>query len=766
MRVGRDGVKAALAALLLALVLAQLLAALARPLMDGGGGYGSSEAGSGSSGSGSSSVTSDSYWDAQYKRYSSYERNLEGSGYGGSSGVGSSSSSGTSTGSPSGSSSGLLGAVGNALSGAAQAVASAVSSAARTIGRAVSGALDTVANTISYTSDAVSSVINTVGRALSSAVDSALYSLTGYHLGFTDRSIYTVMGVTYEEIPNFAGTGTKLIRGITEASTSGISENLSGGNYREYSYSSGTRMTPYLSGGIFREWTSTNQPDVDVEPVQRHRECVNGRCVLVLGPGEDQCRTDADCQCPLQNINPPSFHAECVSMRCVLVPGSGQDQCRTDADCSPPKDRLIFDLISIQPSTTKGGSGQTPPPGETPLATLARAAERPRVVEVGMGTPLLPGEGIATPWLADVSNWAWNGTWLLNVTELYRVNEHIVALLTDGSNVEVVPLPNGTSLRVHLPAGWRGNKHVMERGGMKVTVIPRDEAALRSTFPSVSVGGRTWYLVALAAWDPYKLLGGGYDTGCWLANGTTLAVYNLTFTYTFQNGTKVVFKEPVVVSTLKVTATPDYSIGELKQGLSLKVTASWKYLPPAASGVKPTPPGSIVGVVVIGNRVYEGALIDANSTSKTFLVKLTDDTWALYSQGINSVVASAYWLSSMGTPEGPVALQEPAQLSVVYVMPHIDAISEGSSLTATISIFDVKTDETYSADIYIELRDNRTFAVVWRDSARAREFVPGRKTITRSIPNTKQYVLAIYAIPAPQSGKLVVPIPAVYPPRA
>ena len=47
---------------------------------------------------------------------------------------------------------------------------------------------------------------------------------------------------------------------------------------------------------------------------------------------------------------------------------------------------------------------------------------------------------------------------------------------------------------------------------------------------------------------------------------------------------------------------------------------------------------------------------------------ITDDTWTLYSQGVTSLTASAYWLSSMGTPEGPVALQDPAQLNIVYVM--------------------------------------------------------------------------------------------------
>jgi len=290
------------------------------------------------------------------------------------------------------------------------------------------------------------------------------------------------------------------------------------------------------------------------------------------------------------------------------------------------------------------------------------------VINLGLGTMYLPGEGISTPWLENMSGWAWNGTWLLNVTELYRVNEHLVALLTDGSNVKVIDLTNGTSIKVYLPAGWKNNKYVKTVGQAKVTQIPSDMNTLANTFPSVTVNGQTWYLVALAAWNPYKQFNEGYDTSCWLANGTTLAVYNLTFTYIFKNGTRAVFKEPVVVSALKTAVTPVYSIGDMKQALTLKVTLKWKYLPPAKTGIQLQPPSSVTGVAVIGDKVYNGTLIDANATSKTFLITITNDTWTLYSKGVTSITASAYWLSSMGTPEGPVALQDPAQLNIVYVM--------------------------------------------------------------------------------------------------
>jgi len=384
----------------------------------------------------------------------------------------------------------------------------------------------------------------------------------------------------------------------------------------------------------------------------------------------------------------------------------------------------------------------------------------PLVINLGLGTMYLPGEGISTPWLENMSGWSWEGIWTLNVTELYPVKEHLVALLWDGSNVRAVDLLNGTSLEIHLPERWRQSPPVIERGGMKIVQLNRPEAL--PVVKNIKVNGKEPYLVALAAWNPYKQPS-GYDTSCWLSNGTTLAVYNLTFTYTFRNGTRVVFKEPVVVSTLKTTVAPIYSIGDMKQALILKVTLKWKYLPPARTGIQPQPPSSIVGVAVIGNIVYNGTLIDANATSKTFTVAITDDTWTLYSKGVTSITASAYWLSSMNTPEGPVAMQDPAQLSVAYVMPHIDSISEGQSLTANISVLDIKTNQPYSANIYIELRDNRTYSVV---ETYGPYYVPGQATITIDMPNTKQYVMAIYALPVPQKDKLVVPIPAVYPPRA
>jgi hypothetical protein len=353
------------------------------------------------------------------------------------------------------------------------------------------------------------------------------------------------------------------------------------------------------------------------------------------------------------------------------------------------------------------------------------------IVTIQLGTMYLPGEGVITPWLEDISNWAWNGTWFFNVTELYRVNEHLVALLTDGSNVKAIDLTNGTRINIYLPSGWKNNPFVKAVGLVKITQIPNDKNTLANTFPAINFSGQTWYLVALAAWNPYKQFSGGYDTSCWLANGTTLAVYNLTYTFTFADGTRAIFKEPVVVSALKTAVAPIYTNGNMKQALALKVTTAWKYLPPARTGIQPQPPSSVTGVVTIGNTVYNGTLIGSNSTSKTFLVTITNDTWTLYSKGVNSITASAYWLSSMGTPEGPVAQQDPTQLSVVYAMPYIESISEGTSLTATVSILDAKSSQTYSGNIYVELRDPNTMNLV---ASYGPYYAPGSGTITSTLP--------------------------------
>jgi hypothetical protein len=394
--------------------------------------------------------------------------------------------------------------------------------------------------------------------------------------------------------------------------------------------------------------------------------------------------------------------------------------------------------------------------------TAYYAARRPgqqvQVREVGLGTLFLPGEAVPAPWVLN-SSWAWSGTWLVNVTELYRVNEHLVALtLDEGLRPRYVVLPGGTSLVVRLNAtSWAQCRRRATPGG---EILYLDDPGC---LPRVVLNGSELYFLGLAAWDPTKQ---GYDTSCWLSNGTSLAVYNVTYTYDFGNGTRVVFKQPVVVSTLKVTAAPVYSIGELRQGLALNATVRWKYLPPKLPGLKLTPPAeTVVAAVAVGGRVLKGVLASWNETARIFLVPVSNDTWQLYVSGARSLSVEARWLTSYGEPGAPVKLQESLSLSLAYAMPHIDSITEGSSLTATISVLDVASNQPYAAQLYLELRDNKTYAVV---ATYGSLLIPGQGVVSVNMPNTKQYVLAIYAVPAhdPRSGRLVVPIAAVYPPRA
>ncbi|MCC6059783.1 MAG: hypothetical protein LM563_06030, partial [Thermofilum sp.] len=380
-----------------------------------------------------------------------------------------------------------------------------------------------------------------------------------------------------------------------------------------------------------------------------------------------------------------------------------------------------------------------------------------QVVQLTLSTMYLPGEALPLPWLLK-PEWGWSGTWWVNVTEYYS-GEHLVAVLWDGSEVKVVGLANNTQLPVSLPQGWQYSSCVVEVGGRKLLKL------ISGCLPKVNWSGGEWGLAFLAAWNPYKQ---GYDTSCWLSNGTSLAVYNVTFTYTFQNGTRVTFIQPVVVSTVRVTATPVYSYGDLKQSLSLSITVAWKYLPPKRPGLKlAPPPPAIAGVVNFGNGSFAtGWQAGYNETSRNFTVTLALDTWEMYKAGVLAARAEAWWLGPSGQPQTPAWGQEPLQLSFAYAMPHIAWISEGTSFQADVEFIDVKTGQHYTAWLRLEFRRWSDYAVVaWSDTSYK------VSTLTRiiiNLANTKDYVLVIYAehVSSPRPGLVVVPIAAVYPPRA
>ncbi len=58
-----------------------------------------------------------------------------------------------------------------------------------------------------------------------------------------------------------------------------------------------------------------------------HLECRNLRCISIQGQGQNLCTSDANCQ-------DQNHHLACVNQSCVSVPGQGQDLCQTNADCN------------------------------------------------------------------------------------------------------------------------------------------------------------------------------------------------------------------------------------------------------------------------------------------------------------------------------------------------------------------------------------------------------------------------------------------------
>ncbi|MGB9734562.1 MAG: hypothetical protein ACPL2E_08225, partial [Conexivisphaera sp.] len=312
-----------------------------------------------------------------------------------------------------------------------------------------------------------------------------------------------------------------------------------------------------------------------------------------------------------------------------------------------------------------------------------------------LGTLFLPGEAIAAPLFN--SSWGWAGDWVIRADPLHKCGEYVVAHLYGASSGRDFYVSLGRDVRqlnVTLPVNW-------SRGGARyvkgsVMVIPRNATELSMYFPRV-VGGvpglpqDTYYLIGLAAWDPYKsplaarlgLGRGSWDTGCWLSNGTTLAVYNLTYTYTFKNGTMVVFLQPVVVSALKVKdVQARYVVGSFDAErqhrpilATLTAEITWAYLPSQSDsqklGIKLHPPRQeLTAALVVAGRpllVAGGRSESGNSLLFTFsfesewLVEALD--WRLTPARLE-----VWWLGAYGQPQGPVDEQQAMDL---YLVPGI-----------------------------------------------------------------------------------------------
>jgi len=104
-------------------------------------------------------------------------------------------------------------------------------------------------------------------------------------------------------------------------------------------------------------------------------------------------------------------------------------------------------------------------------------------------------------------------------------------------------------------------------------------------------------------------------------------------------------------------------------------------------------------------------------------------------------------------------------VTFAYAMPYVVWISEGSSFQADIGLIDVETNTFRPAWLHLEFRRWEDYSVV-ASHGPFPAFTIARVTLPLS--STKGYVLAIYAVPSydPRSGVVVVPIAAIYPPRA
>ncbi|MEM0307890.1 MAG: hypothetical protein QXO64_02990 [Thermofilaceae archaeon] len=195
------------------------------------------------------------------------------------------------------------------------------------------------------------------------------------------------------------------------------------------------------------------------------------------------------------------------------------------------------------------------------------------------------------------------GWWLLTVTHVPTNKTSPSEAGVDGRAwiYALIVNENGSSRwipvtgvwRLQLAQDWDPSKHVRDLpGGVKIIEWNRSTIV---GFPKIQDPQeyRDWYFVTLSAWDPlvYEELGGSYDTsGLWLANGSTLALYNITFAYMGVNGDRVEYAywQPIAVSTLTFRAEAVYTLtsheaappGRRSILMSIYVNATWKYVPP------------------------------------------------------------------------------------------------------------------------------------------------------------------------------------------
>ncbi|MEM4444794.1 MAG: hypothetical protein QXJ21_05485 [Thermofilum sp.] len=275
-------------------------------------------------------------------------------------------------------------------------------------------------------------------------------------------------------------------------------------------------------------------------------------------------------------------------------------------------------------------------------------------------TMLPPGAGVANPITyvpgttpGGEERMGRKGWWLVTVTHVVTnkispaeagIDEKtwIYALLAH-ANGSSRWAPVAGTWKLHLAQDWSQtlSRHVKDLpGGVKI--IEWDQSTV-SDFPKVQEPQewRDWHFVTLSAWDPmvYEELGRSYSTaGLWLENGTTLALYNISFTYMGVNGSQVeyAFWQPLTVSTLTFRAEAVYTLtshvaappGRRSIYMYIHVNATWKYVPPQR--------WQLLGFKVHAPQLGFLASLEEPGCTGTFCISywappsLTGPSWRLY----------------------------------------------------------------------------------------------------------------------------------------
>ncbi|MCS7104014.1 MAG: hypothetical protein NZ954_00425 [Thermofilaceae archaeon] len=194
------------------------------------------------------------------------------------------------------------------------------------------------------------------------------------------------------------------------------------------------------------------------------------------------------------------------------------------------------------------------------------------------------------------------GWWQLTVTHAvsgktspgeagFRDDKTWVWALLTHSNGSVVWAPVTGVWRMHMEQDWDPSRHIKNMPG-GVRILEWNSNTVTS-FPKVVEPPeyRDWRLITLSAWKiAIEEMGQGYDTtGLWLANGSSLALYNVSFAYMGLEGKQVerVFWHPIAVSTFRLRVEVVYNLTGHNMALwrrqifmFLYINVSWKYEPP------------------------------------------------------------------------------------------------------------------------------------------------------------------------------------------